>query len=125
VQGRAEHRPKYVNAHLSRALWTVNTCSYIYIILGIPVRYPLGITGKYLKSRVGISKNTIDLCSASIDIFQNARPAFAGERLYNAVMCPPGTVTNFRAGSYKRLRDLRQVSDRTCGQFPDSPGRPQ
>jgi hypothetical protein len=35
---------------------------YIYIILGIPGRYPFGITGKYLKSRVGISKNTIDPC---------------------------------------------------------------
>jgi len=85
----------------------------------------LGITGKYLKSRVGISKNTIHPCSGSIDIFQNARPAYAGERLYDAVMCPPGTVTNFRAGPYKRLRYLRQVPDGTCGQFPDSPGRPQ
>jgi hypothetical protein len=38
---------------------------------------------------------------------------------------PSRHANKFRAGPYKRLRDLHQVSDGTFGQFPDSPGRPQ
>jgi hypothetical protein len=49
----------------------------IYIYNSWDTCQAFGITG--IKSRVGISKNTIDPCCARIGIFQNARPAYTGE----------------------------------------------
>jgi hypothetical protein len=100
----------------------VPTSIYIYIILGIPVRYPFGMTRKYLKSRVGISKYNRPVLCRHGQFSKCLAGLCRGEIIQRRnVAC---RYTNkFRAGPYKRLRDLHQVSHGTYGQFAYSPGQ--